>query len=481
MANPQLHSSLQENLLAVLGYDEEHGRPLSRMVDPVLFEGEYRTVADRLVAFWRKYDAPPGAAHIADIFADIIEDKSSRRSTTLKRIVQQLDELWDMGVNSIYVVQQHTNHVRVMLMKNGIVKAAEKLQSGQELAIAETEEILNDLLRARQISFDPGVQASDVDFLLDYLETKYSEFTMGIKQLDENNIVPFRGALLLIIAAAKAGKSWQLIHIGKQAFLQRKKVVHISLEMSEGEVLQRYYQCLYSIAKRDAKRMIEVPKLKQKEGKLIGIDYKNVKAQMTFSSEGTDLSMELKTRVELHEKRLSNIYIKRFPPRSLTANGIRAYLDNLEASFNFIPDMLILDYAGLMKTDTKLHRIETGRNVEELRAIAVERNMAVVSAWQSNRKGAETGLVGATNVSEDWSVVQTADIVLSLSRTDEEKARGLARLFVDMVRGEEDGWGLILTQALEMGQFVLDAARIPEDYWEMVKPEEDEEEEDDEG
>jgi hypothetical protein len=249
--------------------------------------------------------------------------------------------------------------------------------------------------------------------------------------------------------------------------------------MSEEENLQRLYQALFSISKREANSLIAVPRLRVKDGALQDIDTRDVKAAFSFDS--STLQMEMETRLEMYGTRLANVVIKRFPPRSITPNGIRGYLDNLSSMHHFDPDLLVVDYAGLLKTDTKLHRIETGRNVEELRAIGIERNMAVASAWQSNRMGSMAGQVRAQHVSEDWSMVQTADTILTLSRTEEEKKRGLGRLYVDMARGEEDGWGVIVTQALELGQFVLDTTRLTNDYWGIINPDEEEEEDEDGG
>jgi len=470
----RLNGTLQENLITLLAHSDEYGKVIARLIEPVLYEGEYRTIAERCVDYWAKYNQAPGP-HTADLFHEILEDPNNRRASSLKRTLRMMADLAP-SVNAKYVLQEARTFKRGVQLKSAILQSAEKINSKQEHAIGEIEELWNGILRARDVVFDPGMGLGDYDRVLDYLARKSSEFTTGVRLLDEHGIVPYRGALMIFVAAAKRGKSWWLVNLGKRAFLQRKKVVHISLEMSEEEVCQRYYQALFSITKREAHMM--VTRQKVKDDQLIGL----VPGQATpeFYFDSPDVRMELEARLEHFDQRLDSIKIKRFPPRGLTPNQLRGYLDNLELSTGFIPDLLILDYAGIMKTDVKNHRIELGRNVEELRAIGVERNIAVATAHQSSREGAKSQSIKSTHVAEDWSVIQTADIILTFSATENEKKLGLGRLYVANARDEEDEWGVIISQALSMGQFVLGpSAYLKKEYWKFIKEEEGEDGEED--
>jgi replicative DNA helicase len=157
----------------------------------------------------------------------------------------------------------------------------------------------------------------------------------------------------------------------------------------------------------------------------------------------------------------------------LSANGLRAYLDALESVHGFIPDMIILDYVGIMKTDEKNPRTSLGRMFEEFRAICVERNAAGVTAHQVSKMGADAQLVKATHVAEDWSLIMTADQAITYSQTPEEEKVGLARLFVAKARTEEDKFGVVITQSYKLGQFALSSAPLDktyEDYLEEVSP-----------
>lgn len=464
MADPKISGTLQENLLTLLAHDAEHGRVVARLIESSYYEGEYQTVAERFIAYWRKYDRPPGP-HAADLFSDVLEDPHNRRAGTYKRTLQNMQALWEAGVNSKYVLGEASSFRRRIQLQAAILESADKITSQQEQGIVDVEELWNKILRVREIVFDPGMTLDQYDKVLENLVRRQLEFTTGIEQLDKAGVVPYRGALMVLVAKSGGGKSWWLISIGKQALLQRKKVAHVSLEMSEEVNLQRYYQALFSITKRDTE--VELSRLKVKDKQLIDVTRETVKPELSFQS--SMISEELETRLEQWSKRAANIRIKRFPPRALTPDGLRGYLDNLEVATRFIPDLLILDYASLMKTDPRNHRIELGRNIEELRAVAVERNIAVVSAHQSNRAGAMSKTVRSTDVGEDWSVVQTCDTILTFSATEQEKQRGLGRLYVAKARDEADAWGLVIAQGVPMGQFCLDSAYLNQDYFDVAK------------
>jgi hypothetical protein len=165
------------------------------------------------------------------------------------------------------------------------------------------------------------------------------------------------------------------------------------------------------------------------------------------------------------------LVIKKFPTRGLTVNQLRAYLDTLEATENFIPDMIILDYIGIMKTDERNHRISLGRTFEDFRGLCEERNAAGVTAAQVSRAGAEAQFVKSTHVSEDWSLITTADTAVTYTATEEEESLGLARLFVAKGRGEKDKFGVIISQSYAMGQFCLQSAPLVADYYKHVEAE----------
>jgi len=262
-----------------------------------------------------------------------------------------------------------------------------------------------------------------------------------------------------------AHNTWWLIHNAKRALMQRLKVCVVTLEMSEDRYAQRLLQNLLSLSRREAE--IRIPTFDTDElDRLVGIGHRIEKNRPVLSNKADLAKIEGKlTKLRFHK----NILIKAFPTRSLSVNGLKAYLDSLERMHRFIPDVLILDYADLMKVNTNNYRIELGALYAELRGVAVERNLALVTASQANREGARSQLITDTNVAEDYSKIAISDCVMSYNQTKEEKRLGLARIYVTSGRNEEDKFAVLISQAYGLGQFCLESRKIETDYWNVME------------
>ncbi len=454
--------SLMENLITLLAYNKNEGKIVAKMIDVNLMEGDYRNIAEKCIEYWKDQDEPPGD-HVADLFPEI-HDKFDRRGKVISRHLKSMRKLSDQ-LNVKFVMNQITDFHRLQRFKSAIVESAEKINANKTVALPEIEELWNSLLRKREIDFASGMQMDDHRRVLERLALLESEFRMGISELDRRGIVPARGKLTLLAGAAGRGKTWGLIHIAKQALHARQKVVHISLEIDEEEVLGRYYQSLFSIAKRDD-AVIEITNLvKDENNRLEGFERTEWEAGFSIKSGSADL--EIQNHLETMGTKVRNLWVKRFKPNELTGNSIRAFLDTLETVEGFVPDMVIFDYLGLMKIDPRDKRTSLGINCVELRAIAIERNLAMVTAHQLSKKGEEAALAKGTHIAEDWSIMGTADVVLIYSVTDMEFKFGLGRIYVAKCRSEEDRFAILITQAYKVGQFCLDSMYLQKQYSEL--------------
>jgi DnaB-like helicase C terminal domain len=451
--------SLQEDLLTLLVHSEQHGKTISKIVKADLFEGDYRIFSERALLFWQEHNAPP-RQHIADLLSNILEDKHDRRGPVYCRIIDQMDTNKDQ-INADYVLRSMGQFIRMQRFKAVGLEAFERVDAGGIEGLKIAEGLLRDFLNEQTEELDPGIRLSNIDKVLAYLEQSQNEFCTGIKELDKANIIPMRGKIMFLLAPTGYGKTWWLVQLGKMAFMQRKKVCHISLEIEAEEVVQRYYQSLFGASKRDEPNKISTFKL-DRNGEVDQIIAQTIEPPFAFESEA--IREELETRLTHYGIRAENIIIKRFPMRSLTVDRLEAYLESLEAVENFVPDMVIIDYPGIMKTDAKNHRISLGRLVEELRGLSQRRNFALAAAHQTNRMSVNAELVKSTHVAEDWSAIGTADFVITFSQTAAEKQRGLARLFVDKARSEADKMGVLITQSYRTGQFCIESIRLSDSY-----------------
>ena len=334
--------SLMENVITLMCYNDQHGKIIANLMTPDLFDGTYSLIAERAIGYWKCHSQAP-KQHTPDLFDDILNGKDGR-SETVRHTLVAMDVL-SPDINVKYVMDSLYKLIRAQHIKQAILKSAEQIEHNQEGSIAEIETLWSQLLRSKDdTEFNPGMDLSHHAYVLDYMNSQPNEFRTGVKELDEAHIIPARGEAYLFVAPPGHGKTWFLITVGKQALLQRKKILHISLELSEEYVLQRYYQSLFTISKREQETQV-TRFLKNEHEHLVGFEREFVQANLTY--EDLHIREELAGNVDHFGKRAHYLVVKRFPDRSLTMDGLRVFLDQLENYIEFVPDMLILDYIGI--------------------------------------------------------------------------------------------------------------------------------------
>lgn len=476
MLQEKMHGSLMENLLTLLAYDDTHGRIVIGTVTPDMFEGDLKIIADKIFQYWRQQNEAP-KNHTSDLLSYIIEDPRNRKAATFKNILGAMHEM-AKGINAKYVCDQATMFVRQQKIKGAILRSAEIISGPEPTAVEDVENILQDILKARDFAFDPGLRLSDWEKVIDYLNQHYEEFDTGIPEFDQHFVVPNRGALLILLGEYGSGKTWGAVHLGKRALMRRKKVLHVTTEVSGEEVMLRYYMSLFAVPRHEREDgMVQIPAVETDENDIVGFKTRSVRPDFAF--DWPSIKTELRNNIDRRFGDKFNIRVLRVAPHSMTTNGLRAYMDTLEQSEGFIPDMLIVDSGYLLKQETKGKddfRIGLGRTIVELRAIAVDRNMAVINTHQLQRierraTARATNRAGAGNAAEDISIAWTADIVLVQDSTETERALGLSRLYADKVRHERGGQAVLMTQSYETGQYVLTTYPLNQSYFETINNE----------
>lgn len=456
----KITGSLQENILVLLTFHDD-AKLVRSIITPNLFESSiFRDIAAHACDYLDTIGEPI-REHLPDSLEHILKGKDKKKADSYTRILDNLF-LSRESVNVKYTISKLHDFVRQQNLKSAVVKAVEAIESG-DLDLAENE--LTKGLQNQVNVFDIGTNMADSKHALDFLDDMDDGIRTGILELDKRDIMPRVGEMLLLIAPMKKGKSWALMHFAKHALLQRKTVVHITLEMSEKRVTQRYIQSFFSITKREAK--IKTPVFKTDDlGRLTSIEYEDV-VRPTLSDPNIRKTLTNKVKKEFNKR--SPLIIKQFPTGSLTLNELDAYLEGLSKFHKIVPDMLVLDYPDLMKLDSANLRIDTGTIFKQLRGLAIRRNLALVTATQANADGMKAKLVTDSMVAEDKSKIATADIVLTYSQTLEEKALNLARLFVSNARNDVDKFVVLISQSYASGQFALDSTIMLSDYWNIVE------------
>jgi replicative DNA helicase len=455
----RLSGALQENVLTLLCFSPLYCQVIRLAVKPQLFESAvFREVAGIAIDFIDQFREPV-ADHLADQLEGILEGEDQRKASVYRKLLDNMFAAKDT-INGEYVKGQLQRFVRLQNFKSGIAQAVELADDGK---IDEAENVMTKSMSSSIVSFDGGTNLGDASQATAFLDSDDKPLLTGIECLDHFGVGPARKTLFTVMAPLNRGKSWWLMHLGKWALIQRHSVLHITLEMSEQKTAARYLQAFFSITKHQGQ--IRVPTLTRNHGEVVDVDYDSLTRP---SYADPNIRSLLNSRIAREFRRRPKMKIKEFPTGQLTIPALNAYLDNLERFEKWTPDVVIIDSANLMKLDAKNLRQEMGANTIALRGIGVERNIAMVTASQTNREGINARVIDENHMSEDVSGGFTSDTVCTYNQTPTEHAMGLARIFVSKHRDDAARMMALITQSYAMGQFCLDSSPLMPEYWNMI-------------
>lgn len=465
---------LQENLLVLLSYDDERAPIIRNAIDVSLFGGQYRTIAARIYDYIDRYKKPP-KDHLPDILDDKLNGDNKRENEFYEDVITSINAARE-GINAEYVMSQLDVFNRRQALRSVGVELVKHLQKDTEQGLEEAEKLLDKARHKSLDLFDPGIRLSDKKRALDFLDIQNEAFPTGIFELDKRGFGPNRKEYWQLIANTKKGKSWALTHLAKMALIHRKKVAHITLELSAERTAQRYFQAFFSISKRREK--FNVTKFQRDElGRISGFEPHTLHPALYL--EDPNIRKKLEKKIERHaERHLDNIFVKEFPTGSLTIPQLEAYLDNLELTERFVPDLLLVDYPDLMKIDPSNARWSLDAIIKGLRGIGVRRNIAVAGVSQTNRGSARAKEVHIDSVSEAYTKIQHADTTITYSQTKAESELGLARLSIGAGRNDDSNLTIVVSQNYGTGNFIVDSVVMRGNYFGLLPSENGEAEDD---
>jgi replicative DNA helicase len=213
------------------------------------------------------------------------------------------------------------------------------------------------------------------------------------------------GELGIVMAATGGGKSMMLVKFACEAFLANKKVMFYTLELGELHIGNRIDACLSGI-------------------------------ELKSTHEYPDRIREV---VKSHSLLGADIMIQEYPTGSASVNTIKAHLKKQERE-GFIPDIIFIDYQDLMKPIFNYNekRFALTAISEEVRGLAMEKGIPIWTASQAGRSAFGKERIGLESMAESIGKAQTADVVLGLGRTPEDKQNRSANLSILKNRNGDD-------------------------------------------
>tara|TARA_R100000152_G_scaffold5614_1_gene2079 strand:- start:666 stop:1997 length:1332 start_codon:yes stop_codon:yes gene_type:complete len=372
-------------------------RYLGSIIDflqPKFFDNKnYQDIIKIAKAFFFKRQSIPSATEIAT-YCSTPELKTSLKETLLK--IDQLDKTF----NQDELYHSTERFLKEKAVYHTMLEVAEDVSKGlvDPTVIFERFNECCSINLSVDIGFDLLV---DHQKLIDNLQIEEPTVPSGWTWVDEmldGGFLENGRSIYVFAGETNVGKSIFLGNIAVNMAKQGKTVLVVSLEMSE---------LMY------AKRLA---------GNLTGIEINNLRTEIPT----------LKSKLEDHinSNPTGKILIKEFPPSTITANQLGAFMKKIEQKGIKI-DALVLDYINLMHSPIGNNSYERVKYAtEQVRALSYTHNCPIITATQLNRTGYDTQDPGLDTIGESMGLAMTADAIFSIFQNEEDRGLDQIRLGV---------------------------------------------------
>jgi len=380
--------------------------PFARKVLPFVKDNYFldqreRTIFEKIQEFIFKYNAPPSKESLAIAISDmekVREDEVQAMLGILDEIAVDREDKSDQT----WLLDSTEKFCQEKAIYNAVLKSISILDDKDEAGALTKGAIPQLLTEALAVSFDPNVghdYLQDSDARFDFYHKKELRIPFDLEYLNKvtNGGLP-RKTLNILLAGTGVGKSLVMCHMAAANLVAGYNVLYITAEMAQEKIAERIDANLLNI---DLDDLVQMPK---------------------------DLYDRKLNKIK--EMTTGKLIIKEFPTASASVINFRALLNELRLKKSFVPDIIYVDYLNICASA----RIKAGANVnsytyikaiaEELRGLAVEFNIPIVSATQTTRAGFSSTDVELTDTSESFGLPATADFMMAIISTEDLEKLG---------------------------------------------------------
>ena len=378
--------------------NETYARKTIPFLKPDYFHNRNDKVVFELInSYVMEYNAfPTKEALLVDL--NNRDNISEDQFKECKELVEEIPDQSDQLSNVDWLVDQTEKFCQDKAIYNAIMQSIQVMDDKTgKLSKGSIPQLLSDALA---VSFDTSIGhdfIEDADSRFEFYHRKEERLPFDIDYLNKitRGGLP-RKTLNILLAGTGVGKTLAMCHFAASYMAAGKNVLYITMEMAEEKIAERI----------DA-NLLNVP-----------LDELSVLPKESYDKKMT----------RLKEKTVGRLIVKEYPTSTAGAANFRHLLNELKIKKNFVPDVIFIDYLNICMSS----RLKQGANVnsytyikaiaEELRGLAVEFNVPVISATQTTRSGFDSSDVGLTDTSESFGLPATADFMVALIATDELKA-----------------------------------------------------------
>jgi len=384
----RIETTIPRNLI----YNEEYSRKVIPFIKSEYFEQRSeKVIFEEITQFIVKYGS--------SITIEALNIETENRTDLNEEEVKQVREINNSFVDSVVENQWLIDSTEKWCRDRAIYLALMEsiaLADGQDDTKGR-DSIPSILSDALSVSFDNHIGH---DYLNDYEERyetyhrKEDKIPFDLEYFDKvtKGGLPNK-TLNIALAGTGVGKSLFMCHMASSVLLQGKNVLYITLEMAEEKIAERIDANLLNV---NIQNITDLPK-------------------PMFDSKVNNLA----------KKTQGTLIIKEYPTASAHSGHFKALLNELALKKSFRPDIIFVDYLNICASS----RYKAGSNVnsysyikaiaEELRGLAVESNLPIVSATQTTRSGFGSSDIDLTDTSESFGLPATADLMFALISTEE--------------------------------------------------------------
>lgn len=383
---------IEEQILSNLIHNEEYCRKVIPFINTSYFSDfKERMIVEEITEFFNKYNKPISS----DILTIELSNRSDITDKQLADVITSVGALPTEEANQDWLIENTEKFCKDKAVYNAILDSIKIIDGKDDKRTQEAiPHILSDALA---VSFDNHVGHDYLDDAQDRFDFYHRVEEKLEFDLDLFNKITKGGfskkTLNVILAGTGVGKSLFMCHVAASTLMQGKNVLYITMEMAEERIAERIDANLLNLS----------------------MDELKVVDRKVFN-----------TRLDkIARKTQGKLIVKEYPTAGAHSGHFRALLEELKIKKDFAPDLIVIDYLNICASA----RLRMGANVnsytyvktiaEELRGLAVEYNVPMLSATQTTRSGFDNTDVGLQDTSESFGLPATVDFMCALISTEE--------------------------------------------------------------
>ena len=387
---------IEETILRNLICNEQYYRKVVPFIKADYFQ-EYneKILFEEIADFAAKYDKVP----TKEVLTINLQSRGDLTEETFKDTLSGLNSLSDDWVDYDWLCDSTEKWCQDKAIYNALMQSIKIADGGdKKLDKGSIPSILQDALA---VSFDEHIGHDYIEQADDRYEFYHRKEEKIPFDLEKFNYITKGGlpnkTLNIALAGTGVGKSLFMCHMAGSALSQGYNVLYITCEMAEEKIAERIDANLLNVSVKD---IVDIP-------------------EVLFRSKVQEIS----------KKTQGKLIIKEYPTASAHAGHFRALLNDLQLKKDFKPDLIFVDYLNICASVRYKGAIVNSYTyvkaiAEELRGLAVETNLPIISATQTTRAGFGNSDPDLTDTSESFGLPATADFMFALISTEELEEQG---------------------------------------------------------